>query len=145
MEIRKSDVSTWPLFRRYHYLDSNLHKGAKCYVGIINNQICAFIAILPFPHPKVRNMRRVHRLVVLPDYQGIGLGIRLMEFVGKIYLNIKKRFSIVTSTPALMHSLKDNKNWICKSISRKGPHITGSLAFKGSNNRITSSWEFIPE
>jgi len=36
---------------------------------MVNDEIAGFISVLHFPHPKVKNMKKVHRLVVLPDYQ----------------------------------------------------------------------------
>jgi GNAT superfamily N-acetyltransferase len=43
---------------------------------------------------------RVSRLVVLPDYQGIGVGKRLLNFVAELYTSqTKMPFYILTSNP----------------------------------------------
>jgi hypothetical protein len=55
--------------------------------------------------------------VVLPDWQGIGIGIRLLEEIGKIYVKKDFRFTITTSTPAIIHSLK-LPTWYCRFAGR---------------------------
>jgi len=129
------------MFRRYHYLDAHIHLGAKCFIAEYENKPIAFIAVLSFPHPIVRNFRRVHRLVVLPDYQGIGVGSKLLDFIGDYYLKKGYRYIITTSAPSLMNSLNRNPNWKLKNIGRNPPH-TGRFPFMGSAKRITSGWEY---
>jgi GNAT superfamily N-acetyltransferase len=49
------------------------------------------------------NYFRVSRLVVLPDYQGIGIGKRLLNFVAELYTSqINLPFYLVTSNPQLI-------------------------------------------
>ena len=69
------DQSAWKLFKPHHYLDANLHRSAKCFVGMVEGQPAAFVAVLPFPHPS-RPGWREHRAVCLPDFQGVGIGKR---------------------------------------------------------------------
>lgn len=80
--------------------------------------------MLHFPHPKNPKIKRVSRLVVLPDYQGIGVGVKLLNKVGDYYKGLGFDFRIVTSTPALLHSLNKN-GWILQNIGRTKP--TNSL------------------
>lgn len=140
LEISECNRNYWKLFRKYHYLDANIHNGSKCYLATVNGEPAAFLAMLSFPHPKVRNFRRVHRLVVLPDYQGIGIGTKLINFIGRLYKEKGYRYIITTSAPGLINSLKRDQSWICKSADRKSAH-TGNFAFKGSAKRFTTSWE----
>jgi GNAT superfamily N-acetyltransferase len=45
---------------------------------------------------------RVSRLVVLPDYQGIGVGKRLLNFIAELYTSQTKiPFYILTSNPQI--------------------------------------------
>ena len=55
-------------------MSTNLNPSAKCFIGYIENNPVCFFAVLHFPHPKVKNFKKGHRLVVLPDYQGLGIG-----------------------------------------------------------------------
>lgn len=129
----------WELFRKYHYLNSELHRGAKCFIALINNRPVGFIAVLHFPHSKVKNIKRVHRLVVLPDYQGIGIGSKLLEFIGRKYILDNWQFRIVTSTPALISHFRDSKFWRLVNFGRNRQH-SGLKPF-GSNGRLTCSFK----
>jgi GNAT superfamily N-acetyltransferase len=47
---------------------------------------------------------RVSRLVVLPDYQGIGVGKHFLNFIAELYASqTKMPFFIVTSNPQIIH------------------------------------------
>jgi len=99
---------------------------------------------LHFPHPKVKNVKKVHRLVVLPDYQGIGIGNRLLEVIGHHYKSRNFRFTIVTASPALIHYFAKSGKWKLKHQGR----MTGGTAKANqaiqktvSTNRLTTSWE----
>jgi GNAT superfamily N-acetyltransferase len=72
---------------------------------------------LHFPHPKNPKIKRVSRLVVLPDYQGIGIGLKLLNQVGDFFIKQGFDFRIATSTPALINSLKFN-GWLLQNIGK---------------------------
>lgn len=130
----------WSIFRKYHYLNHDLNKGCHGYVMYCNDKLCGFMAIIHFPHPKSDNIKKVHRLVILPDFQGIGLGKYLLDKGQQYYIN--NRYIITTSNPALMMTLKKDKEWKCFSYGINGPH-SGTLKSRkfGQKRRITSSWE----
>jgi predicted acetyltransferase len=135
------------MFSKYHYLSSSHNNAANVFVCLINNEIAGFISVLHFPHPKVKNLKKVHRLVVLPDYQGLGIGSRMLNEIAKIYNKERHRFTIVTSQPNLINSLKKSKEWICKNFRRNKPHRghlkrnVGNLS-SSSENRITVSFDY---
>ena len=54
----------------------------------------------------------VSRLVILPDYQGIGLGVKFLNEIAKIYSKKGFDFSIKTSAKNLIFALKNRKEWI---------------------------------
>lgn len=57
-----------------------------CYGLYDNNNIIGFCAVLHQPHPINKKLKRVSRLVILPDYQGIGLGTKFLNEIAKIYI-----------------------------------------------------------
>jgi GNAT superfamily N-acetyltransferase len=131
----------WRIFRKHHYLNHSNIRGSICFVGYINDDPVAFLSVIHFPHPSHRNLKKVHRLVVLPDYQGIGFGGILLDFVGKYFTLKGFKFGITTSQPSLNFSLKKKKNW---NLIRNG-RMPNSNQNKGlsktvSSNRITASW-----
>ena len=122
-------------------MNTNLKTGARCHLGVINQEPVAFVASVILPHAIIENMLRIHRAVVLPDYQGIGIGIKMMNWVAS-YLKHHNRVAITTSTPQILHAFKKMPDWIMTHFGRKGRHM-GLSAMTGSGNRITSSWEFV--
>lgn len=144
LKIYPSHWRAWKLFRGNHYLDTNLNKAARCFIAFIDNEPVAFTSGLYFPHPKVKDMYREHRTVVLPDYQGLGIGNRISEWLGKYYHNKGKRFMSTTSHPSMIkHRIKSDK-WILKrKASRvKDSKSTFSVNRKSSSNRLTMSFEY---
>jgi GNAT superfamily N-acetyltransferase len=55
---------------------------------------------------------RVSRIVTLPDYQGVGIGTRLMEWCCQKYLDEgAKRISLTASHPAIIRHCEKNPLW----------------------------------
>lgn len=139
----KQKQQHWKMFSRYHYLSHSHNNAARVYIATVDDNICGFCSVLHFPHPKVKNMKRVHRLVILPDYQGIGIGSILLNKIGDYVKKKGDRYRIVTSSPNLIYSLKNNYNWICNHLGRHKKHngvIEGNKNSR-SDNRITASFE----
>ena len=140
--FRAKDKSIWRVFAKHHYLSHTHNNAANVFVAYVNNELAGFVSVLHFPHPKAKNIKAVHRLVVLPDFQGLGIGTKLLDEIGKYFIKQKNRFTISTSAPSLIYALKKSNQWRCTFFGRKGPH-TGALKGKksGSSNRLTVSFE----
>jgi len=70
LKVCRCGFSMWQIFRQYHYLNGSLGGGVKCYAATYQDKPIAFMAVT---HTRMRaHYFRVSRLVVLPDYQGIG-------------------------------------------------------------------------
>jgi GNAT superfamily N-acetyltransferase len=144
---KAKDKSIWRMFAKHHYLSHSHNNAAHVYLATINDEIAGFLSVLHLPHPKLKNIKKVHRLVILPDYQGAGFGIKFLEEIGKIYKKEKYRYSIVTSAPSLIYALKKSNKWLCKNFGRlrggeKGVlHRKNSSVTSNSKNRITASFE----
>ena len=141
-----SDKSIWKMFAKHHYLNHSHNNAAKVFIATVNDEIAGFISVFHFPHPKSKMFKQVHRLVILPDYQGAGIGLRLLNEVGKIYKQEKWRYTIITSAPSLINALKKSTDWICRSFGRIPPSKinTGnpiSTRKTDSSTRITASFE----
>lgn len=139
------DKSIWKMFAKHHYLSHSHNNAANVFIATVNNEVAGFISVLHLPHPKAKNIKKVHRLVILPDYQGAGIGIKLLNEVGKIYKKDKWRYTIVTSAPSLINALKYSDKWACKHLGRMVAK-TGILHGNNDSNnnskqRITASFE----
>ena len=127
------------MFAKHHYLSHTHNNAANVFIATINNEIAGFISILPQPG-KLQRQKRVHRLVILPDYQGAGFGIKFLEEIGNLYKKEKWIFRINTTAPSLIYSLKKSNKWNCHHFGR---HNCGKndMGKKGLANRITASFE----
>lgn len=135
----------WRAFKKHHYLNHSHNNAARVFIATVNDNISGFCSVLHFPHPNVKNIKSVHRLVIYPDYQGLSIGTLFLKEIGKIYLANKSRFTITTSSPSLLFALKKDPDWHCHRIGRAAPHggllKANSSVKTGSSNRITASWE----
>ena len=111
LEIKRVHYSAWALFRKHHYLDTNLNEAAACFCAFWNATPVAFVAVLHFPHAKVKNVKRGHRTVTLPDYQGVGIGNYLSTYVGSMVTGLGYRYQSQTAHPAMIHSRNRSPNW----------------------------------
>jgi len=72
-----------------------------------------------------KGWKRIHRLVVLPDYQGVGIGVRFINAVSAAVSAEGHNVNLTTTTPALVGSLKRSPNWV---LARKGVAKQGDWA-----------------
>lgn len=139
----------WRIFRKHHYLSHSFNKAARVFVATINGEICAFTSVLPFPHPKKKNTYKGHRTVVLPDYQGLNIGLTLGNYVAELLKKQGKTLVTTTSNPSRINGLVKSKLWRTTRVGRmssgsgsgkiQNKHVKGST----SCNRITVSFEYI--
>jgi ABC-type polar amino acid transport system ATPase subunit/predicted acetyltransferase len=135
------DKSIWKMFAKHHYLSHTHNNAANVFIATVNDEIAGFLSVLHFPHPKAKNIKKVHRLVILPDYQGAGVGIKFLNEIGYIYKKEKQRYIIMTSAPSLIFALKKSKEWNCIRYGRVSEVKKGVLEGTTSKNRITASFE----
>lgn len=121
LSIFRCRYETWNIFKQHHYLTQDLNKAAKCYVFIWNEKPIAFMAILPFPGVGDEKTKRVSRIVVLPDFQGLGLGKIILNYMSSLYYSIENQIYIRTMSPSLGIALLNDKNWIATLGNLKVP------------------------
>ena len=121
LEIAPVHRSAWRLFRRHHYLNTELSPCAKAFCAFIAGEPVAFSAWLSgMPHSsKIPPDRREHRTVVLPDYQGLGIGNRLSEFCASLWRGLGRRATSVTSHPGMIHYRNASPNWVRTNLGMK--------------------------
>ncbi len=144
VNIRKAEQSEWKIFKEFHYLSSEHNVSAHKYIAEINDKIVGWISLLHFPHPKVKNMKRIHRLVILPDYQGIGVGNKLLSEISQMYKKDGFRISLTTSSPSLIFGLQKQKEWVMTRTPSRASKQAGISDLKktSSINRLTASFEY---
>jgi ABC-type lipoprotein export system ATPase subunit/predicted acetyltransferase len=112
LQIFRCRYETWNIFKQHHYLSEDLNKASKSFVFLMNDKPIAFIAVLPLPNGNLKNAFRITRVVVLPDFQGLGIGVKILNLIASMYCKDNKTMYIKTSNPALFMSMKRNlENW----------------------------------
>lgn len=116
-------------------------KSTQCYGLYDNNNIIGICGILPMPHPVNKKLRRVTRLVVLPDYQGIGLGKKFLNEIAKMYVVEGYDFSIITSAKNLINALRNDNNWCMARYSKIKMNASATYEFnRNPRNCYTASF-----
>ena len=114
LEIYATDWRYWSLFEPHHYLKVPRMMAATCYVGFVKGQPVAHLAVSTRPS---MIEARACRLVILPEWQGAGVGLRFLNAVcdawrhGKNRYNKPMRTLFHTSHPGLAAALRRNKLW----------------------------------
>jgi len=134
--ILPCSVKAWAIFSDHHYLSSEINKSAHCWIVINeNNNICGFASSIAFPHPTLRNAWRGHRTVILPDYQGMGLGGRVSDAIAKMFYDNGCLYFSKTAHPKLGEHRNKSSFWKPTSknkVSRKKDYT--KRVYKQSTN-----------
>jgi GNAT superfamily N-acetyltransferase len=120
MEIAPLDPACWAVFRHHHYLTGVLHPHAyrNCAGAFIDGECVAFVSWMRFMHPHVKNTMKGHRLVVLPDWQGLGIAGRLIDWLGEHLWTQGLRFHVTVAHPALIAYCRRSPRWASLAKTR---------------------------
>ncbi len=144
VEIHRCSHAAWRLFARHHYLSGNLAPGARSYLATWNGEPVTFCATLPVITKK--NHRRFTRIVTLPDYQGMGIGMRVVAAVAELHRAEGLRINVTSSHPALIRHCHSSPAWRTVNVKKFGSSPRSSTRFanyKNSAGRSVVSFEFI--
>jgi len=146
IDVYRIDRRLWRIFKPHHYLSGDLHVASHCFGAWIGDDLVAFTSYLNFPHPHTRNIRMGHRLVVLPDYQGFGIGGRLDDWLGQHLYDQGLRYRNVVSHPAMIRYYSKSPRWALvrrpEKVVRNGATSEASLKARGLNRRRLSTYSF---
>lgn len=143
LAIYRCELAAWRLFARHHYLSGALNRSARCYLGLWQGEPVAFCATLPLVGRRRR--RRFTRIVTLPDYQGMGFGMRMVEAVADLYHERGERINVTSSHPALLGYCQRSPRWRTVNVRRVGAGRKGRGRFASYRNaagRATVSFEY---
>jgi hypothetical protein len=130
--IGRVPYSAWQMFAPFHYLTGELHRAARCFALFVNGHPASFGAMLHRPHPRVKDVMGLSRLVTLPDWQGLGLAMILSDYLGAAYAAVGKRMHTYPAHPSLVRSYDHSKNW----SMRKKPGVYSALGARTLPGKI---------
>jgi ABC-type lipoprotein export system ATPase subunit/GNAT superfamily N-acetyltransferase len=145
LEIFRCRYETWKIFKQHHYLSENLNPACISYIVLWNDKPISFVAILPFPGVGDSKTRRISRIVILPDYQGLGIGKSLVDYFSALYWKIDSQMYIRTINPALGISLTKDKNKWQPTLSNMKADFANDTSGRKLLNRPSYSFKYIGE
>lgn len=111
LDIYPVGREAWRLFRQHHYLSADLSVSAVCFGGFIGDECVGFTSYMHFPHADVRDIKMGHRLVVLPDWQGLGIGGKMDDWLGQWLYERGYRYHNVVAHPAMVAYYAKSPRW----------------------------------
>jgi ABC-type lipoprotein export system ATPase subunit/GNAT superfamily N-acetyltransferase len=119
LQVNRVESDTWNFFKKHHYLTEKCSKGFGYLLFEWNNKPIAICVYKPQPTGAVPNGYGLSRTVVLPDFQGMGIGSKISEFTASILINEGKRVFTKTVNPALGEYREKSKVFRPTSKNRK--------------------------
>ena len=136
-KILPCSIKAWSIFIDHHYLSSDINKSAHCWL-LVNetNMICGFASAIPFPSRDLRNAWREHRTVILPDFQGMGLGSKLSNAIAKMYYDRGCRYFSKTAHPKLGEHRNNSNLWKPTSMNQ----VSRKSSYEGMSEKRAGYW-----
>lgn len=131
VDLWETDWRYWPAFEPHHYLKLPKMIAATNYVAAVDGQLVAHVAFST--RPGFREARAC-RLVVMPEWQGAGVGLRFLDACCERWLQGQNRYSKAmpslfhTSHPGLAEALRKRRGWTQVSARLHGDHRGRSVA-----------------
>lgn len=125
----------WDFFKKYHYLSETVPMG-HYYVLRLKNKDLGFICIARFPHPIAKDIMTISRVVIAPEFQGFGLGLKFMNSVADIYKG--NRVRITTSLKPFICALNKSADWKCVRFGRVSRVGQTGMLYRAKKKEITS-------
>lgn len=121
LEVFRCRYQAWSAFSRHHYLSRQVNRAAHCYLATWHDEPVAFCALLAVPGRQ--GAWRISRLVVLPDFQGLGIGSSFARTIAEFYSQTERTVSITTSHPSMIAGLRRSPHWELRAVKKTGYSI----------------------
>lgn len=118
LQISRVEFGAWDIFKKHHYLTEKCSKGFGYLLFEWNGKPVGICVYKPQPTGAVPNGYALARTVVLPDFQGMGIGVKMSELVCGMLSGLGKIVYTKTISPSL------------------GMHRENSQKFKGTGNNL---------
>lgn len=143
--------SAWQLFARHHYLSHTLNPTAACFAALYRGQPVAFTSVLYTPSThRSRDYWREHRTVCLPDFQGVGIGNALSEYVASLFAATGLKFCSTTGNPGMIAHRCRSAVWemhrrpgLTSPPSRSASHEVRRRFRHAAIDRITAGFTYV--
>lgn len=148
-DIKPIDSSSWRYFSKYHYLSEKMPGGVTYTFGLFHGaEQIGFQCFANYvPHRKgTKIIYHSNRVVIHPDYTGLGLGIMLVNETSKYMMQHYdcRIFAKFSSIPMYKARIKD-KNWVLRQTQLKFDKMNvwgNMLRRSGFRDKGIKTWSF---
>ena len=156
VDIIHGDRRLWDVFKKHHYLSEDLPLSTRCFFAVWDDNIIGFSATISLPgkipplyEGDIRKKWRECRTVIIPDFQGLGIGTRFSDAIAD--LHIEKGYRYFSKTSHMRMGLYREKSPIWKATATNLADRSKSTKGKSwshlniEKERICYSHEYIGE
>ena len=119
LTIRSTSADYWRYFSKYHYLDTAISRSVHCYVLLLGDKPIGFHAAIHSTNRDIHSYWRGHRTVLLPEFQGMGIGTRFSDAIAEIYVSRGLRYFSKTAHPSFGEHRQKSPLWRATSTNLK--------------------------
>jgi GNAT superfamily N-acetyltransferase len=135
------------LFKDHHYLSQKLPPISRRFIALWDGVPVGFVAAMTMPCTTIKNGWRESRLVILPDYQGLGIGMKLSNIIAQMFIDEGKRYFSRTAHPKVIYYREHSPLWKPTSKHKRlrtdGSKANVLRSHYRDNKRICGSFEYI--
>jgi GNAT superfamily N-acetyltransferase len=138
LDVCRVAREAWNVFRPHHYLSGKLAPAAICCGAFWKERLVGFSSWVP---ALTRHRgRREHRTVVLPDFQGVGIGHALSGFVAALWRALGMRAHSTTTHPAFIAARVRDPHW---RLVRAPAMARTHSRVRHAVTRLTAGFEYV--
>ena len=143
LQLVRCRRGAWRLFARHHYLSGQLPQYVRCFLALWEGMPVAFCATVSLIGRKDR--WRISRVVALPDYQGVGIGMAVTEAVAELHRAEGHRVNLTGSHPAVIAHCRRSPRWKTVGVKKTGGQRVKQFIknYRGSTGRAVVSFEYV--
>jgi GNAT superfamily N-acetyltransferase len=135
LSVSRVEYDTWKFFKKHHYLTEDVSKSFSLLLFTWMGKPVGIVVYKCQATGAVPNGYGLSRTVVLPDFQGIGIGSRISEFTAAILTNEGKRVFTKTVNPALGEHRNGSSNF--KTTAKHGASRSDNKSDKKGPSRLS--------
>jgi len=121
--VKEGEKYLWPLFHNHHYMTSNqsiidsLPRSSKFFTfyWIRENKEILIGCLGVLNQISKKPARRVTRMVILPEYQGLGFAPIMLNNISELYLKENITMYISTFHPRLGNYFENSNSWVASN------------------------------
>ena len=146
LKVQRVESSVWEMFKKHHYMSQVMNKGAKCFLFTWDGQPIGFFGILNQTFKGCNKYdHRGSRLVVLPEFQGLGFSKKILDFVGGVVKSLGGTLYTKERHDKLARYQMKSPKWEPTAYNGKYRHNVEDRKSKNRLHRVSYCFKYVGE